>query len=262
MTGPERLAAAEYAESIGTDGFVVVPDVVDPATVLKLRSAVERALQLELDEFEGRPGKIPHLAVELLHRDIVFAELLENQFILDMFEAVLGPECIIYCLNSAIMPPQQRTSACEIHVDQTFHIPGYCARMLMTLALDDFTEDSGATYHMPRSQRLPEPPSEEEFYATAIRTTRKAGDAVFFDCRNWHAGAVNHGEEVRYGIGLQAARPFLKQRFDYPSWDLGDLPDQLSERARRFLGLQSQPPSRLDDYYRPPSERTFRPVAR
>ena len=179
MTGRQRLPAAEYAASIAEEGFVVVPDVVDAEAVGRLRSAVERALQAELDEFEGRPGKIPHLAVELLHRDPVFAELLENEFILDMFEAVLGPECIIYCLNSAIMPPQQRTSACEIHVDQTFHIPGYCARMLMTLALDDFTEQSGATYHMPRSQSLPDPPSEHDFYAAAVRTTRHAGCLLY-----------------------------------------------------------------------------------
>ena len=114
---------------------------------------------------------------------------------------------------------------------------------------------------MPRSQSLPDPPSEHDFYAAAVRTTRHAGDAVFFDCRNWHAGAVNQGADVRYGIGLQAARPFLKQRFDYPSWDLGDLPKMLSDRARRFLGLQSRPPSRLEEYYRSPGERTFRSVA-
>jgi ectoine hydroxylase-related dioxygenase (phytanoyl-CoA dioxygenase family) len=216
------------------------------------------ALEKDWEEFEGRPGKVPHLVVELALRGPAFRKLLDNDVMHAMFEQFLGKDCILYCFNSAIMPPKQRTTACEIHTDQNFWIPGYVSRILMTLALDDFTEENGATYHMPRSHLLEHAPRPEVFYREAVRVIRKSGDAVFFNTRCWHAGAVNHTSAVRYAIGLQACHHFMKQRFDYPRMLPAEIVEGLSGRARRFLGFESRPPVSQDQFYRPPSERTYR----
>lgn len=250
----DRRHVAELEEI----GFTVVPGVIDRDVALGLRPAVQAALDRELERYGDRSTKLPHLAVELLHHDPAFLQILESDVMHEVFSAVLGENCILYCFNSAIMPPGEHTAACEIHTDQTFHIPGYTARVLMTLALDDFTEENGATYHYPGGHRLAEAPSKDDFYANAVRTPRQAGDAVFFNCRDWHAGAVNHTDTTRYAIGVQAARPFFKQRFDYPNWAMPEIRSLLTPRARRFLGFEALPPASLDEYYLPPEERVYR----
>ncbi|MGI9598565.1 MAG: phytanoyl-CoA dioxygenase family protein [Acidimicrobiales bacterium] len=257
-TGDGQLIDDRHFVELDELGFTIVPEVIDRDLALSLRPAVQAALDREHEAYGDRSTKIPHLAVELLHYDPAFLDVLESDKMHEVFAGVLGESCILYCFNSAIMPPRRHTAACEIHTDQTFYIPGYTARVLMTLALDDFTEENGATYHYPGGHRLEQPPSADDFYAKAIRTTRRAGDAVFFDCRDWHAGAVNNTDVTRYAIGVQAARPFLKQRFDYPNWAMPEIEDRLSPRSRRFLGFDARPPASLDDYYLPPEERGYR----
>jgi ectoine hydroxylase-related dioxygenase (phytanoyl-CoA dioxygenase family) len=256
MLDPKHFAEIEER------GFTVVKDVVTASQVAALKAAVERALAEEWSELAGRPGKEPHLAVELLHRGGPFVDLLENDVMHEVFSTVLGSSCTLYCFNSAIMPPKQATYAQEIHVDQNIWIPGYTARLLMTLALDDFTEENGATFHMPGSHRLDVRPTREEFHASAVRVTRSAGDAVFFNCRNWHAGGTNTTDVTRHAIGVQACRHYMKQRFDYPRMLGPSITARLSSRAARFVGLHSQPPASLDEYYRSPAERGYRPEYR
>jgi ectoine hydroxylase-related dioxygenase (phytanoyl-CoA dioxygenase family) len=249
---------ARQFDELETRGFTIVPGVVGKDEAAVLKEQLRLALKKDWEEFGGRPGKVPHLVVELVLRDAAFRRLLDNDLMHAVFERLLGKDCILYCFNSAIMPPKQQTAACEIHTDQNFWIPGYVSRILMTLALDDFTEENGATYHMPRSHLLEHAPPPEVFYREAVRVVRNAGDAVFFNSRCWHAGAVNHTSAVRYAIGLQACRHFMKQRFDYPRMLPEDVVAGLSERARRFLGFYSRPPESQDEFYRPPSERTYR----
>lgn len=244
------LVASHHIDEIHEQGFTVVPDVIDAAQVAALKSAVSSALEADADEHGHEPAKLPYFVVELLHRDPVFGELLDNPVLHEVLDAVLGPDSLLYCMSTANMPPATHIPACDIHTDQTFFIPGgYCARVMMTLALDDFTEHNGATFHLPGSHHLEERPSDEDFFARAVRVERKAGDAVFFNCRNWHAGALNHTDTERFGISLQAARPFLKQRFDYPNWDMPDVVGALTPRARRFLGVDATPPASQQAFY-------------
>ena len=249
----------KHLNEIEEIGFSIIPNIISAEEAKELKKQIKLALDEEWREFGGRQGKIKHLAVDLLAHGGAFAKLLENDLMHEVFSHFLGDNCILYCFNSAIMPPEQKTSACEIHVDQNIWIPDYTSRILMTLAIDDFTVDKGATYHLPRSHKMERPPSEEEFYKNAVRVVRKAGDAVFFNPRCWHAGAVNHTGETRYGIGIQACQHFMKQRIDYPNFISQDIVAQLSERSKRFVGLNSIPPKSLDEFYLPEEERLYKP---
>ena len=126
------------------------------------------------------------------------------------------------------------------------------------LALDDITLENGATYFLPGSHKSEGPPTDEEFFANAVQITRKAGDAVFFSTRCYHAGAPNHTDKIRYAIGLQACRPWMKQRFDYPRLLSPELAASLSDRARGFLGFNSRVPVDENEFYVSPEERTYK----
>ena len=97
--------------------------------------------------------------------------------------AALGETCVLYAYTSSSMPPGGRNYSARIHVDCPRFIPGYVTNVGVTLMLDDFTEQSGATYLLPGSHRLPDPPSEDAFFrgavrASAARATRSSSTAA------------------------------------------------------------------------------------
>ena len=127
-----------------------------------------------------------------------------------------------------------------------------------TILLDDFTEENGATWFLPRSQWQAEAPSEDDFYKKAQRLIAPAGSVLFFNARLWHAGGDNQTDQWRHALTINMCRPYMKQRIDIPRAMAGMDLSGVSERVRQKLGFFSQPPASLDEYYLPPEQRSFR----
>ncbi len=248
----------EIARRIDELGFVVVPRVTDPQTTGALRAALLRALEEDEREFGGLPGKHPHLVVEMVRRGVEFVRLLENEAMHAVFRRMLGEASILYSFTSTVMPPGEHMGASAIHKDTPRFVPGYTTGVLMTLALDDFTSDNGATYYLPGSHRRAEPPPEEEFYRDAVRVERAAGDAVFFSNQVFHAGGPNQTSSIRCGLTIYACRPWMKQRFDYPRLVGDDILRELGPVGRRFLGFDARVPTCCEEFYVPPQERLYK----
>jgi ectoine hydroxylase-related dioxygenase (phytanoyl-CoA dioxygenase family) len=134
--------------------------------------------------------------------------------------------------------------------------------MGVTILLDDFADENGATWFLPRSQNLAEAPGEEEFYRTARRVIAPAGSAFFFNARLWHAGGLNRTSRWRHALTINMCRPYMKQRIDIPRAMAHMDLSSLSEQALQKLGFRSQPPASLDEYYLPLEQRSFRQTAR
>jgi ectoine hydroxylase-related dioxygenase (phytanoyl-CoA dioxygenase family) len=189
--------------------------------------------------------------------DRVFNEVFDNAALMAPFEAILGPGCIVYAYTSSSMPPGRGNYASRIHCDSRRIIPNYVTNLGLTLLLDDFTEDNGATWFLPGSHTRAEAPSHEEFFANARRLIAPAGSGLFFDAHLWHAGGQNHTEAWRHALTINMCRSWMKQRLDIPRILRGRAL-QLSERAEQKLGFHAQVPASYDEYYAPPGERVFR----
>ena len=240
-------------------GFTIVPHVILPEEVAELRRQVVQAVADDWEECRDLPGKSEFIALELVHHSSAVVRLLENEKMHRMFSQFLGGTCILYATTSTILRPNQNHYTCEIHTDTPRLVPGYHLGMLMTLALDEFTEQNGATWYLPGSHRSMEKPSEDEFYAKAVRVTRSAGDAVFFHPRVWHAGGRNETDETRCGCSIYACRSWMRQRFDYPRLVDKKMLSQLGERGKAFLGFNVRVPTSMEEFYRPPEERLHKP---
>ena len=163
---------------------------------------------------------------------------------------------VLLLKSSKKLPPYKEHS--RIHVDSPRIIPGYITNLGVTIALDDFTEDNGATYFLPKSHTMAEPPSEEYFYANAKRFIAKAGSVWFFNARIWHAGGDNKTSEWRHGLTLNMCRPYMKQRIDIPRAMAHMDLSKLSEKALQKLGFLAQTPANYDEYYVAPEKRKYR----
>jgi len=246
-------------QQIEEDGFAIVPQVVSQENVAKLRMDLQKAITEDMKEFGGLPGKKENLVVDMVRRGTSFVELLENELMHQVFSHFLGKSCILYSFTSTFLRPEDHPTACNIHVDSPRFISNFHSGIIMTLALDDFTEENGATYYLPGSHKSEKAPDEKEFYDNSVRVVRKAGDVVFFSNRVYHAGGGNQTNQTRHGITIYACRHFMKQRFDYPKLVTEEILAQIGDRGHNFLGFNSRVPLSCHEYYTSPEKRMYQP---
>jgi ectoine hydroxylase-related dioxygenase (phytanoyl-CoA dioxygenase family) len=248
----------EFARQFAARGSVVVENVLPPEFLVRARSDVDRANVLEAEYHHGTSYRDFGMILLCSLYGGAFLELFEHRDLIDPFEIVLGPGCIVYAYTSSSMPPNAANYSARIHVDCPRLIPGYVTNVGATILLDDFTADNGATWYLPRSHERPEPPGEEEFYRDAERVIAPAGSVWFFNARTWHAGGQNKTDRWRRALTINMARPWMKQRLDIPramaGMDLTAVPEPVLQK----LGFLAQVPASYGEYYAPPAERKFR----
>ncbi|MEX0666229.1 MAG: phytanoyl-CoA dioxygenase family protein [Acidimicrobiia bacterium] len=253
------LDVERHCADFERQGYSLVPGVVAEPEITELRDAVTTALDADWDRYRHLPGKERFIALDLAHYGGPFFRLLENDVIDRLFGAILGEFWTLYSFTSTVAIAHLDQYTAKIHTDTHRLSPGYPLGAVITIALDEFTNENGATYYLPRSHvTSPERPNEDEFYAGAVRVCRQAGDAVFFSPRVWHAGGVNSTDRDRSGLTVYGCRSFMKPRYDFPRLIDPALLDGASDRLRRVLGFDVRVPSAMDEFYRPPEQRLYK----
>ena len=247
-----------FAQSIRDDGYCIVENVLTPEFTLQTKKELGIAIEKEM-EYHGTSDYSDYGMVLLCSLyGGNFIKLFDNTRLTDRIEAVLGEGSIVYAYTSSSMPPGKTNYSRRIHVDSPRIIPGYVTNLGVTIALDDFTEQNGATFFLPKSHTMEEPPTEEYFYKHAKRFIAKAGSVWFFNARIWHAGGDNKTSQWRHGLTLNMCRPFMKQRIDIPRAMANMDLSSASEKALQKLGFLAQTPANYDEYYVAPEKRKYR----
>lgn len=251
------LSETAIAEVRGI-GFTVVRGALDQALVEDLRARLARLVA----EQRASATDVTRVDDYMVHNPMVldsaFLHLLEHPAIVEVLDEFLGDTSILYACTTSSMPAGGSNYSNRIHVDSPRVIPGYTSQMGVIIALDDFTEDNGATYLLPESFERTSPPTEDEFFANALRVFPKRGDLVVLNPRTWHLGGQNHTSRDRHAVTLSACRSFMRQRFDYPRLIDGAVAETLSPTLRRLLGFNVRIPASLDEYYVPEERRLYK----
>jgi ectoine hydroxylase-related dioxygenase (phytanoyl-CoA dioxygenase family) len=252
----------DFVQQIESCGFAIIPDVIPAEKLPSLKRDLQDAIIKE-EEYQQRTGAEVNRGMVLLC-SLYPGELiriLDLGALVEPFEWILGPGCIIYAYTSSSMPPHGTNYSARVHVDCPRLIPGYITNLGATILLDDFTEENGATWYLPKSHLALRKPAEEEFFTDAKRLVAKAGTVFFFNARLWHAGGRNESERWRHALTINMCRSFMKQRLDIPRamrhMDLSGI----SERILQKLGFYCQVPSDYDEYYAPAHLRKYRQLS-
>lgn len=246
------------AEAIKTEGVVVVENVLEPELVVRLRIALEDAIQQEAAYHKDHSHKDFGMVLLCALYDGVLREVCGDTRLMAPFECVMGDGCVIYAYTSSSMPPSNGNYSSRIHVDCPRIIPGYLTNMGATIALSDFTADNGATYYLPRSFERVTAPDDGEFFENARRFIAPAGSVMYFNARTWHAGGINNTDSWRHALTINMGRVWMKQRIDIPRALSHIDTSDLSQKALQKLGFLAQVPASYDEYYAPPEQRTFK----
>ena len=255
------ISKEQLLHEISTNGYCILPDVLDPDFITQTTKELENAIQKEAQYHHSENYSDFGMVLLCALYGGAFIDLFDNSKLMEAFNVILGEGCIVYAYTSSSMPPHKTNYSKRIHVDCPRLIPGYITNVGATILLDDFTEENGATWFLPSSQNTPEPPSEDHFYSHGKRLIAKAGSVFIFNARLWHAGGENHTAKWRHALTINMCRPYMKQRIDIPrAMQHMDL-SAVSPSALQKLGFLSQVPANYDEYYVPFENRKFKQPA-
>lgn len=254
-----NIFSSRDGDEVRREGFTVIADVVSEREVRAWRRSLDQLVQRQHDLVTDRTRVDDHMVHNPMLLDPVFYDALEHPGIVSVLDELLSPTSIVYAFTSSSMPAGGTNYSNRIHVDCPRVIPGYISNIGVIVALDDFTDENGATYFLPRSFERIDPPSRDEFMSKAHRVYPKAGDIVAFNARTWHLGGANTTDRARHALTLNACHSYMRQRFDYPRMIDRERASRLSSTLRRVLGFNVRVPSSLDEYYLPEADRLYLP---
>ncbi len=232
-------------------GFTVVPEVLVGDTLKRTRDALYRAA----DSDRARRREIETFALDIgekesnqriwnvLSRDPLFEDLAAHPLALAYIREVIGWPALLGNLSANICGPG--CAGGYLHADQMFlQEPWPVAGpqgLNVAWAIDDFTEDNGATRVVPGSHKLNRAVRADEYDSGTVALVAPAGSAIVFESRLWHkTGANTTAGQTRAGIFGWYTKTYVRTQ---ENWFLALKPEVrqfASEEMLTLLGYKTQ----------------------
>ena len=183
-----------------------------------------------------------HYRNHLLGKDRAFDEALMLEKPLALAKYLLGDSCIFSTMGSHFRG--DGGEALPLHSDTAGWVPApfphYALFVNYTLALTDYTKESGAVAVVPESHRKGRPPEPRESALddnpNAIPVKVPAGSAIIWHGNLWHGGYVRNIPGYRINLATIFLRPALMPQEDYRGELEQEIFDRHGEEFARLLG--------------------------
>ena len=264
------MSLNEDLATIEREGYVVIRDLLSPAEVEELRSALAPELAKDRggrNTFEGfRTQRIYTLAA----RGDAFGRLAEHPRVLALADALLEPSYLLTASQAIAISPGETPQ--PWHADDTFYSlprPRRAISLSTIVAIDPFTTENGATQLIPRShlwgdeevrtmvtklgeefatvpreQRNPREPVSlgPRFEDGVVDATMPSGDCIVFLGTLLHRGGRNRSSATRLAVSNQYCQPWARQQENFTLAVPPERAQQLSPRLAELLGYSIHPP--------------------
>jgi len=248
---------ASWREAFDEEGYVVIPNVLDAEAVAAVRAALAPHIDRDLrgrNDFEGRAT---NRIYGLLAKSPVFAELVIHPLALAFAEADLGASCLLSACLAINLQPGETVQPWH-HDDQhlTLPRPRPSCGVSAFWAIDDTTEDNGATQVLPRSHRWVESPErsiarafgdasavpELEDHPDAVAVELPAGSLMLAKGTLWHRGGANRTSRSRLLVTPQYCPGWMRPLESMMAVIPREVAARLPQRARELVGYSIHPP--------------------
>jgi len=248
------------------DGCAVVWNVLDQSLIEETRAALYR-VQQRIRENVGEErlhaaGELGVLRLMLAY-DPHFIRLLELPEVLAVVDAYVADTAILHLQNGLVLPPVPQGERADVfqtrfHRDFPRILGGAVMSVNTFFAIDEFTEENGATLLVPGTHQREPGPSDAYLHERAEPGICPAGSMIVFDSTLIHAAGQNHSDRDRSAINQQFTHSYVKQQIDYVRALGDDFVEQQAPRTQQLLGWYTRVVTSLDEYYRPPDARLYR----
>jgi len=252
-------------ELLNGGGAVKISGLFTPEQIAEARAIVMVHSEQNAEKvthFQGaaeQEGKISlqRRVWNLLAKGEVFSQMAAHPVLMDILRKFLGTEFIMGSIAAnRILPggPGQ-----EPHVDYPywdFHKPethpvglngSFPMNAQVSIILDPFTTESGATGYYPGSQKkLRYPTPEDKFYDNCAQMMGEPGDVALFYGVTWHCAMPNNSDHDRSAILIQYLPKWVKPMEDIPAALPQSFVDGASDDIRQLMGLNYPYPEVLD----------------
>jgi ectoine hydroxylase-related dioxygenase (phytanoyl-CoA dioxygenase family) len=229
-------------DELRRNGFVVLEGLVGSDQLAAIRAELAPYLTGRLfgrNDFEGLRSERVYA---LLAKAPSVAVLVEHPAVLQVADSVLDPDYLLSANLAINVHPGE--TAQSLHADD-----GYCRiprpRQPMGVsaiwAIDEFTDDNGATEVVPGSHAWAEErPGPDEWQVQQI--TMPAGSAVLLMGTLLHRGGANRSDRTRLGITPQYCQPWIRQIENMSLAIPPPVASTFSPRVQALLGYSIHPP--------------------
>ncbi|WP_099050584.1 phytanoyl-CoA dioxygenase family protein [Caballeronia sordidicola] len=212
--------------------------------------------------FQGQAAQDQRLHLQrrvwnLLAKGSVFSEMAEHPAIVEAMRLFLGDDFIMGSIAANRILPNGPGQ--EPHIDYPywdFHAPGtfpvgintsFPLNAQVTIPLDPFTPQTGATAFVPHTQHeLRYPGDGDAFFERCERMEAEPGDAIVFFGATWHCAMPNHSVQDRSAVLIQYLPKFVKPMEDLRAMVGEAFVKSASPTMRQLLGLNFPYPQNLD----------------
>jgi len=235
--------------SLERDGFAVVPDVLSPDQVARVRERLVEVARAEREagtdhDPKWEDGPCNQRVFDLLNKGPQFVWLAEHPLAMALMGHLLEPDFLLSSLTSNITGPDGHPM--YLHYDQDYvplPWPAFPIVANMIWMLDDFTVENGTTRFIPGSHLEDHTGwSQESMAARAAETVPvggRAGSLVCFDGRVLHqTGANTTPDQYRHGIIAYYCQPWIRQQENHSLSLRPEVWPTLSPRVRELVGLR------------------------
>ena len=238
---PEQLRR-RCLDDLERDGYTIIENVFDAETISNVRDSVEPLFVHDggRNAFEGY--KTRRLYSPLDETDCLDA-MVEHPYALGLLDELFEPNYLLSQLQVIDIAPGE--SAQGLHADDLFYAwprPRPALGAATIIAIDDFTEDNGATVVIPGSHTYDEHFPTDEEIATSIPAVMPAGSMLFFLGTTWHGGGENRTDTPRMCVTAQYCRPWCRPQENFSLSVSRDRVARSSEHLQRLLGYSIHPP--------------------
>jgi ectoine hydroxylase-related dioxygenase (phytanoyl-CoA dioxygenase family) len=235
----DEAVAAQDRAAVEADGYVVLEGLLSADQVEEVRRGITPLLDRSgRNSFEG---KRTQRVYSVLAKTRVCDAIAAHPRVLALLDAVLLPNPLLSQLQVINILPGE--AAQLEHFDDGVYplpLPRPPLGAATVLAIDDFTEDNGATVVLPGSHRWDgRGPQPEDVRRPAVMP---AGSCVFFLGTTWHGGGANTSDRPRLAVTAQYCQPWLRPQEAFTLSTPPELVATLDPDLQRMVGYSIFPP--------------------
>ncbi|MFN8644442.1 MAG: phytanoyl-CoA dioxygenase family protein [Candidatus Binatia bacterium] len=216
-------------------GYVVLPELVPRQTMAAVRAAARPFLTHDgRNEIEGYRTRRIYSVIE---KTLACNPLVEHPLVLALLDQLLMPNYLLSQLQVIDIHPGE--VAQPLHHDDGFYPfprPRPAISAATIWAVDDFTEENGATLVLPGSHRWDDRLPTDADRRALVPAVMPSGSAIFFLGTLWHGAGANRSGASRLAATAQYCQPWARQQENYSLAISRDRARLCSERIRAMLG--------------------------
>ena len=239
-----QSAPAEVAAAVTTVGCAVIERLVPESTIDRLLDEMTPHIDATPNGADDFSGRLTKRTGALLARSVSSQQLIAHPLVLGTVDQVLGPNATNYQLHlTQIISIGPGSSAQPLHRDQWcfdfFPFPPELDVEVSTIwALDDFTEENGATRIIPHSLLDDRAACADEHRVE--QAVMPKGSVVIYTGRTIHGGGANRSTKVRRALNVDYVLGWLRQEenqyLSCPPDDARRLPEHIQRLAGYSMG--------------------------